>query len=168
MASNVPLVKQVAWISLIPHLFVFGLFTILFYLCGASDIRVDCLLGLGLYWMIVLVLRITTANDHRKGMRLLKKEAFTEAIQHFEASYSHFTEHAWVDEYRYLTMLSSSKMCYREMALCNIAFCYGQTGEGAEAVEYYNRVLKEYPNNGPAQAALRMRDSIAKTFEKKA
>ena len=55
--------------------------------------------------------------------------------------------------------LSSSKMSYKEMALVNIAFCYGQLGEGEKAREYYNAALKENPNNGMAIAALKLLDS---------
>ena len=55
--------------------------------------------------------------------------------------------------------MSASAMSYREMALCNIAFCYSQIGKGMKAIEYYQRVLKEFPNSGLAQSALRMIES---------
>lgn len=42
------------------------------------------------------------------------------------------------------------------MALCNIAFCYGQIGEGQKAKEYYQQTLTEYPENGMAQAGINM------------
>ena len=47
-------------------------------------------------------------------------------------------------------------MNYREMALCNIAFCYGQIGNGTKAIEFYQKTLVEFPENGIAESALKM------------
>ena len=95
-------------------------------------------------------------------MQLVKKHEYAGAIQFFEASYRFFTDNSWIDKYRYITLLSSSAMDYREMALCNIAFCYSQIGEGPKARAYYQQVLKTYPDNGLAQTALRMMESVEK------
>ena len=46
------------------------------------------------------------------------------------------------------------------MGLCNIAFCYSQTGNGQKAKEYYQQTLKEYPDNGMAVAGLNMLTSM--------
>jgi hypothetical protein len=54
-------------------------------------------------------------------------------------------------------------MCYREMALCNIAFSYSQENNGSKAIEYYTKVISEYPNNGMAQAGLKMLNSVSNT-----
>jgi len=105
------------------------------------------------------MLRAVVAKDHQKGMHLVKKHEFAEAIPVFESSYKFFTHNSWVDEYRYITLLSSSRMCYREMALCNIAFCYTQIGEGKKAAEHYRKVLENYPENGLAQAGLKVLES---------
>jgi len=51
-------------------------------------------------------------------------------------------------------------MTYREMGLCNIAFCYSQTGMGEKAKAVYQQALNEYPDNGLAQAGLNMLTSI--------
>ncbi|MEN9639008.1 MAG: hypothetical protein RLZZ262_876, partial [Bacteroidota bacterium] len=69
-------------------------------------------------------------------------------------------KYSWVDKYRYLTLLSSSKMTYREMGLCNIAFCYGQIGQGAKARAFYEQVRTEYPDNGIALIALNLMSSV--------
>jgi Tfp pilus assembly protein PilF len=45
-------------------------------------------------------------------------------------------------------------MWYREMALNNIAFCYGQIGDGANAKKYYLKTLEEFPGNPLATAGL--------------
>ena len=51
-------------------------------------------------------------------------------------------------------------MTYQEMSLANIAFCYGQNGNGKKSKEYYIRTLKEFPDNGLAKASLRMLNSV--------
>ena len=50
----------------------------------------------------------------------------------------------------------SSRSPYRRIALGNIAYCYGQLGEGEKATEYYERVLAEDPTNAVAISCLRM------------
>ncbi len=42
------------------------------------------------------------------------------------------------------------------MALINIAFAYGQMGNGERAKEYYERARREFPQSAMAQAALNM------------
>jgi hypothetical protein len=47
------------------------------------------------------------------------------------------------------------------MALANIAFCYGQLGNGVQCRYYYEKCLDLFPDSGLATAALRMLDSVA-------
>ena len=157
MASNVPVVKQVAWISLLPQMVLMGLIGAICYLCGAAN---PVFPAVGIYLLLAVVLRNLVAKDHRKGMDLVKKHEYAAAIPFFEASYQFFTTNAWVDKYRYITVLSSSARGYREMALCNMAFCYSQTGYGQTATAYYRQVLETYPENGLAQTALRLIESV--------
>lgn len=92
-------------------------------------------------------------------MQLIRKGDFLNAIPHFEQSYTYFSEKIWLDKWRFVVMLSTSQMGYREMALNNVAFCYSQLGQGEQARDYYHQVLAKYPDNGLAQAALRMLDA---------
>ncbi len=96
------------------------------------------------------------AKYHQQGMKLVKQQKFENAISLFIGSVDFFAKHQWIDKYRFLTLLSASKMTYKEMALCNIAFCYSQIGNGTKAKEYYEQTLKEFPKNGLAIAALKM------------
>jgi len=107
-----------------------------------------------------MILRNVFAKDHRHGIRLVRQNKFIEAIPFFERSVNYFTKNKWIDKFRSLTLLSSSKMTYKEMGLCNIAFCYSQSGDGSKAKEYYKQVLKEYPQNGLAIAGLNMLTSV--------
>ncbi|MFT4093590.1 MAG: tetratricopeptide repeat protein [Niabella sp.] len=158
MASNVPVIKQIAWLSIIPQLAVLGIIIYAYHLTGWGD---PFLLGLLTFYVLSLLLRNLVAKNQRLGMRLVKQQKFTEAIPFFEKNVSYFSNNNRVDKYRFLTLLSSSKMTYKEMGLCNIAFCYSQTGDGLKAKEYYERVLKAFPENGLAIAGLNMLKSTA-------
>ena len=89
-------------------------------------------------------------------MRLFKRERFDEAATQFKKSHEFFSRHVWVDRWRSISMLSSSSISYREMALLNMAFCLAQTGERDQAAILYKRVLDEFPGSKVAQTALRM------------
>jgi tetratricopeptide (TPR) repeat protein len=93
-------------------------------------------------------------------MILIKQGLFDKAIPFFEKSVDFFATHKWVDKFRYVVLLSSSKMTYKEMGLCNIAFCYAQIGNGTKALEYYELVLGEYPECGLAKAGMNMLNSM--------
>ena len=153
MDSKTPTVRQVAWISLIPQLTFMGLLIYSFFLLKSSE---PILHGTLTYLAISFGLRTFIPKDHRQGIALVKKQRFSDAISFFQKSYSFFSKNNWIDKYRFLTLLSSSRMSYREMALCNIAFCYSQIGDGKTAIEFYTRALKEFPDSGLAQTALRM------------
>ncbi|QXV67232.1 hypothetical protein INP83_09145 [Mucilaginibacter sp. 21P] len=105
-------------------------------------------------------MRWLIATEHRKGIAALKKNKYERALDHFNKSVAYFEHNAWIDKYRYITMFSSSRMGYREMGLCNIAFTLSQIGRGAEAKELYRKILSEYPDNGIAIASLKMMAAI--------
>jgi tetratricopeptide (TPR) repeat protein len=159
MASKVPITKQIAWWSLVPHILIIVLFVYVFDKLDLEDTNEPIYAALT-YFALAYLPRVLIASDHRKGMKLVKQEKFDEAIPHFQRSVDFFTRHAWIDKWRFLVLLSSSKMCYREMALCNIAFCLTQTGKGSEAKKMYEDILKEYPQNIIATTALRMVTSM--------
>ncbi len=157
MASNLPTARQVDWISLIPHLAVLGLLMFAYFI---GDSKEYIIYGALTYLVLSYGLRNFIPIDHKLGMRLVHKKEFENAIAYFHKSYDFFTKNSWLDKYRYITLLSSSKMCYREMALNNIAFCYSQIGEGDKAIGYYNQTLEEYPDNEMAKAALNFINSV--------
>lgn len=156
--SSVPTIKKIAWISIVPHMAVMGL---LIFLWFQVDIENPLLFGAATYLVLSFSLRTFISRDHRKGMDLVKQERFGEAVDYFEKSYTFFKKHDWVDKYRYLAVLNSSKISFKEMALNNIAFCYGQSGDGEKAREYYERTLHEFPDSGIARAGLRLLNSGA-------
>ncbi len=101
------------------------------------------------------------ARAHRVGIGLIKQQRFDEAIPKFQESLEFFDRHTWIDRFRSITLMSPSAPSYREMALANIAFCYGQLGDGEQSRLYYQRCLDRFPGSGLATAALRMLDSVA-------
>lgn len=96
-------------------------------------------------------------------MKAIKQKDFKTASEYFSQSADFFTKNKWLDKYRAVTLLSASKMCYREMALCNIAFCYAQTMQPEKAKALYEQILEEYPDNGIAYYSL----SSINTFSNK-
>lgn len=156
MASKNPIVRQVAWLSLLPQTALLVFIILFARFIGFQNFL---LAGAIIYLLISFILRFGIPYHHRKGVALYKKGSFEEAIPFFEQSYAFFKRNAWIDKYRYITLLSSSMVSYTEMALLNIAFCYGQSGKGKKAKEYYEKALNEFPTSGMAKASLRMFES---------
>ena len=157
MSSKIPTIRQIAWISIAHQLVVMGLIMLVWYQFEKSNF---VLFGVLMYLLISQILRRTISREHRKGMVKVKREQFEAAIPYFKRSYEFFKKNAWIDKYRFLTLLSSSKMSYKEMALNNIAFCYGQIGDGNLSKEFYQRTLDEFPDSGMAKVALRLLNSM--------
>ena len=156
MASGTPIIRQINWFALIPQ---FGLFMVLIFLFSWFGISNPALIAVAAYLILVYALRFFLAKYHRYGMMFLKRNEFEAAIPYFENSYEYFSEKPWLDSFRAIFLLSSSKISYKEMALVNIAYCYSQLGNGAQAKAYYERTLKEFPDSAIAQAGLNIMNS---------
>jgi tetratricopeptide (TPR) repeat protein len=130
------------------------------YLAGVESFIV---VGAAAYLVISFGLRRFIPRDHRIGIALFRRGSFADALEHFQRSYEFFTRRRWLDDWRFITLFSSSRVSYREMALLNVAYCYGQIGDGARSKEYYERVTQEFPGSRVAEAALRMFEA-AKTI----
>ena len=155
MSSKLPLIKQVPWISIVPHFAIMGLFLAIFY-----TLKPDTYLfwGVGAYMLTSYLLRTQIPKSQRQGMILVKHQHFEGAIPLFEQSFDFFSKYQWIDDYRFIVILSSSRISYREIALVNIGFCYSQIGEHEKAKEYYNKTLSMFPDSQIALTALRMMD----------
>ena len=159
MSSTVPTVRQTNWISIVPHLVIMAIIILIWYQFNQEK---AFLFGSMTYLIISFSLRNLIPRDHRKGIKKNNAEKFKDAIPDFEKSYAFFKKNEWIDKYRFITLLSSSKMSYREMALANIGFCYSQIGDGIKSKEYYERTLKEFPESGLAKSALKMINAMEK------
>ncbi|HSI89960.1 MAG TPA: tetratricopeptide repeat protein [Adhaeribacter sp.] len=153
MASGTPIIRQVNWLAIA---FQLGVFVALIYLFQWLEVGTPSLMAVAAYLALAFALRFFLAKYHRYGMLFIKRNEFENAIPYFEASYEFFRENAWLDRFRAIFLLSSSKISYKEMALVNIAFCYSQLGNGPQARAYYKQALQEFPDSGIARAGLNM------------
>ena len=156
MASKQPIVKQIAWVSMVPQLIILSIFILLASLTGTQT---PAIIGALAYIGMSRILKRTVAQHHHNGIALLKKEEFGQALEKFQESYDFFSHHKWIDDWRYVTLLSSSKVTYREMALLNVAYCYAHLGEGDRSRVFYEKTLAQFPDSAMAMTAIKMLDS---------
>ena len=152
MASKVPFVKnEINWMAVIIKLSFLIVLNLLFYFIDKKAFFVEAVF---VYVMISYSLRILVVpKEHRTGINLIRNEKFEEAIPYFQKCVDFFTKYAWVDKYRVITMFISSKRTFREISLCNEAFCMLQSKRVDEAKKNYEEVLTEYPENTIARSA---------------
>ena len=153
MSKSAPTIKPISWLSLIPQLLILGLlivvFTFLFPNWGLFFAGV-------LFVSYSLASRFILAKEHRKGILLIHTGKYQEAIEYFQNSFKFFEHYSWLDKYRAIILMSSSKISYREMALVNIGYYYSQMGDGKEAMRVYQSCLDVFPESSIATASLNM------------
>lgn len=157
MASKQPVISYINNLAVVIHLLVFILILSFLYLLGIKGYFLD---GCLIYFLLMLSSRKVFAKHHRRGIKLYKDKRFREAIHEFEQSYQYFKQYNFIDKYRTVILFSTSKISYTEMALCNIAYCYSQIGEGKKSKEIYQKVLTENPKNEIANSAIKMFQSF--------
>lgn len=155
MSSEKPIMRQRAWQSMFPQFIILGLLIIVF-ISFVKPLWLAICLGVVVYWAIHFILEFCIPHNHRKGILLCKKGSYIQAIEEFKKSYNFFCKHTWIDKYRYLTLQSSSRASYAEMALINIAYCYVQSNNIKLAKEYYQKALELFPDSEMAKGALNM------------
>ncbi len=111
-------------------------------------------------WLLVIVyryiVRYTITRHHVKGLQLVKAQRFSDAAVAFQKSLDFFEGHPNLDKWRSVIFLSPGKYSYREMALLNLGYVYGQIGEGDKAEQCYKKALEMNPRNDAARAALNL------------
>lgn len=153
MASSQPIIRQISWISLVIQLILIGIIIFVFSLIKASN---PFFVGYMTYVVISILVKIIIPKYHRQGIKYYKKSQYEKAIPEFEKSYNFFQKYSWIDKYNSIVLLSACRISYLEMALLNMAFCYGQLGDGVKSKELYNKTLLEFPNSKIAISALKM------------
>jgi tetratricopeptide (TPR) repeat protein len=155
MSANTPIVKRIAWLYTLPQLLVmFGLILLLWKVQFPNNLDRAMLYGALGYLLYSFGSKALLLRHHRRGIRLSKLRLFHEAILEFQSSYSFLSKYSWVDQYRFITMLDSSAVPYREMALCHVAFSYAQVEEKPRAEEYYRKALEEFHESVMAKRGL--------------
>ena len=153
MPSSTPIVRQMNWISIIIQLIILSILCLVFYIIDKVNFIYYAFLS---FVALFFILRYLIPKDHRRGVSLYKREKYNEAIPYFQKSYDFFSVHKWIDKYRIVTMLSSSKISYSEMARINKAFCLSQIGKKQESIEEYKKTLEEFPGSKIAEMSLKM------------
>ena len=159
MSSGKPIIRQISWLFVIPQFLLMGLLILLFGILIKPFIAA-LYMALFIYLLISYSLRLGIPRSHRKGVSYFKENRYSLALEEFKKSYEFFTEHIWIDKYRFITLMSASKISYTEMALLNIAFCYGQMGQGEMSKKYYEISLHEFPDSQIAKTSLNMISSF--------
>ncbi len=158
MNSGTPIVRQMSWLGALPQLVaLLAAMTVGFVVAGHDGVPWGALT----YLAYSIGSRQIISRAHRSGVKLVKQQRFEEAITEFQKSWDFFDRHAWIDRFRSVVLMSPSAASYREMALANIGFCYGQIGDGARSRAFYQKCLERFPQSGLATSALRMLNSVA-------
>ncbi|MEW6108177.1 MAG: tetratricopeptide repeat protein [Nitrospirota bacterium] len=155
MHGNTPVIKRYGWSSILPQLIVFLMIMIVIRkLSGGYSVSEAMLPSVLIYIALSIGLRHGLIHSHRRGVKLIRRGMFRDAIPFFEKSYSFFSKHPQLDKWRYVALMSVSAISYKEMALCNIAFCYARIGDREASRGYYEKALSEFPESILAKSAL--------------
>lgn len=161
MSAKPPLMRSVSWLALCFQVMLVGAVAFVLQLAlRLPDWPIAFFIAAIVHLVFSGVMRSWLTRDHRAGIKRFRRGAFAEAAPLFEASHAAMVKRPWIDRFRWILLGSASTMSYREMALCNAAFCYSQVGDGARAVALYERALQAFPDSGLATASLKMLRSV--------
>jgi tetratricopeptide (TPR) repeat protein len=149
--TRAPLSRQFNILGILCQLAVLGLIALGFYFIDPANFFFYALFA---YFGLTLALHYLVPAHQRRGLALVNRREFAEAIPEFEESYRFFKRHAWVDRFRFITVLDSSRLSYAELALLNRAHCLLMCGRRTEAIRAYRELLEEFPANEAAKKAL--------------
>lgn len=157
MTQRLPVVRQLQWSGLIPQFLAIAVLAVITHLIVPSaHIAADIFIAALAYLIFCRVMRAWLVRDHREGMRAYHSQRFQDAISHFEASYRFFSFHRSLDAWRSLLFGVASPNPYRVIALCNMAYCLSQAGDGQRAITLYEKAIQENPDCTLAKASLNM------------
>ena len=161
MSAKPPMFRPVAWLGVLFQFALVALFAfIIARLFSVREAAAAFFFAALTHAVLYRVMRAVFTAEHRRGISLIRAKKFSEAAPHFEASYQALVRRPWIDRFRWLLLGSGGAISYREMALCNAAFCYSQSGDGTRATALYEQTLKEFPESSMATAALNMIRSV--------
>jgi tetratricopeptide (TPR) repeat protein len=148
-----PVIHQIAWISLFLQLLIIAIFIGAATYFGVTKPILAATLA---YLIMAIVIRLFLTSHHRRGMHYAREGRLELAIAEFQRSYEFFHRHAWLDEMRYIFLLSTSRVGYREMGLLNLAYCDLWQDRGEDAIRTYLRTIEEFPDSGLAWTGIKL------------
>ncbi|RCS52630.1 tetratricopeptide repeat protein [Bremerella cremea] len=153
--ASLPTYRSISWLSVLPQMLIYVcVYLLVVFLTGSKDRGIT--IGIPIVLVYSMGSRYLVPHDHRRGLRLTSQSRFEEAIVAYQRSLEFFTKYSWIDRYRAFVLMSPSAISYREMDLCNIAYCHLQLGHTQEAAACYRQAIEMNPQNGLAIAGLRM------------
>lgn len=142
-----------SWTSVVLHgMLIAGLSLIL----GSLSVPWPWFFGTGIFLIAANLLKRAVIGDFRRGINELNAKRYEAALPLLERSAVFFQGFPWLDRYRYVLLLSSSAISYREIALVNRALCIGRTRSFEETEVAFNEVLREFPKSALARITRRM------------
>lgn len=157
MTQRMPVVRQLQWRGLVPQFFAIAVLAAITHLSVPSArFPADIFIAASAYLIFCRLMRARFLRDHREGMKAYYSQRFQDAISHFESSYRFFSVHRGLDTWRSLLFGVANPNPYRVIALCNMAYCWSQAGDGTRAITLYEQVLQEEPDCALAKASLNM------------
>lgn len=157
-----PTVRQLQWVALIPQFIAVAALAVIAYsIFPNMGIPFHIFVAALAYLIFCRTMRAKFLRDHRNGMRAYHAQRFRDAISHFEASYRFFSTRRGLDRWRSLLFGVANLNPYRVVALCNMAYCYSQAGDGQQAMKLYEQALREEPGCALAKASLNMLRSVS-------
>jgi len=139
-----PITRKRSWACELVLLSLLGLMILLWYLL-LRNLRHALTAGALTYLVTAWTLRLTLQGHQRRGIRLLRQDRLNEALSCFEKSDAFFARHPWVDQYRAITMFSSSAYGYREMALQNQVHVLLRLNRVEEAMQRLEKLIAIAP-----------------------
>ena len=144
--------KRIAWYTIAPHLAILLTLVVLTWrVILPNDFRHASIYATLLYLLYSFGSKSFLLRHHQRGIYLTKLGSFQDAISAFGLSYEFLEKYPWLDKYRCVTLLDSSAISYREMALVNIAYTRAQLNEEAASLACYRRALEQFPESEMAK-----------------
>ncbi len=155
--------QETNWMSVMPRLALLGCLCLILY---QFDRRLFIVYAFFLYLIITYAIKYSLIPASTfDGTKLLRAGRYEEAIPFIQKDINYFSERSWIDRFRFALMISSSSRSFREMSLCNMAYCLLQSGKVKDAKELYENVILQYPENAVAQAQLNTMNIIIRDVQ---
>jgi tetratricopeptide (TPR) repeat protein len=146
MAQRRKTYRHFSWNYFTFHLLLIaGLALLLMQVYHFPSLITPLLFAFAAYFAYSTVARGLILTHHQRGMKFFRQKHYHEAILSFQQSIQYLNANAWIDRHRWLVLLSSSALSYREMAMFNIGAAYVYLDNAREARKAFESFLMAFP-----------------------